>query len=122
MHVIIKKMVQSLYYHLIDAIVYLIAAAIPIYFILKSRKSIDINNNNHLLKLTIVLIGFILIQVLYHIAGIAGFRLLAKGFLEPLSMAALLVFGIIYVISIWKTKRQRQMPLTIIHIVRSGAN
>ena len=100
-------MVQNLYYHLIDAIVYLIAAAIPIYFILKSRKSID-NNNNHLLKLTIVLVGFILIQVLYHIAGIAGFRLLPKGILEPLSMAALLVFGIIYVISIWKTKRQRQ--------------
>jgi cytochrome bd-type quinol oxidase subunit 2 len=101
-------MVQNLYYHFIDAIVYLIATAIPIYFILKSKKSIDSNNNNHLLKLTIVLIGFILIQVLYHIAGIAGFRLLAKGILEPLSMAALLVFGIIYIISIWKTKRQRQ--------------
>jgi lipopolysaccharide export LptBFGC system permease protein LptF len=100
-------MVQNVYYHLIDAIVYLIAAAIPIYFILKSRKSID-NNNNHLLKLTIVLVGFILIEVLYHIAGIAGFRLLAKGLLEPLSMAALLFFGIIYVISIWKTRRQRQ--------------
>ena len=101
-------MVQNLYYHFIDAIVYLIATAIPIYFILKSKKSIDSNNNNHLLKLTIVIIGFILIQVLYHIAGIAGFRLLAKGILEPLSMAALLVFGIIYIISIWKTKRQRQ--------------
>ena len=102
-------MVQNVYYHLIDAIVYLIAAAIPIYFILKSRKSIDSNNNNnHLLKLTIVLVGFILIQVLYHIAGIAGFRLLAKGFLEPLSMVLLLLFGIIYFISIWNTKRQRQ--------------
>ena len=54
-------MVQSLYYHLIDAIVYLIAAAIPIYFILKSRKSIDNNNNNHLFKLTTALVGFILI-------------------------------------------------------------
>ena len=101
-------MVQNLYYHLIDAIVYLIAAAIPIYFILKSKKSIDNNNNNHLLRLTTALVGFIFIQVLYHIAGIAGFRLLAKGFLEPLSMALLLLFGIIYTISIWKTKRQRQ--------------
>jgi cytochrome bd-type quinol oxidase subunit 2 len=101
-------MVQNLYYHLVDAIVYLIAAAIPVYFILKSRKSIDNDNNNHLLKLTTVLVGFILIQVLYHIAGIAGFRLLAKGILGPLSMAVLLVFGIIYVVSIWKTKRQRQ--------------
>jgi cytochrome bd-type quinol oxidase subunit 2 len=101
-------MVQSLYYHLVDAIVYLIAAAIPVYFILKSKKSIDNDNNNHVLKLTTVLVGFILIQVLYHIAGIAGFRLLAKGILEPLSMAVLLVFGIIYVVSIWNTKTQRQ--------------
>jgi lipopolysaccharide export LptBFGC system permease protein LptF len=101
-------MVQNVYYHLVDAIVYLIAAAIPAYFILKSRNSID---NNHLLKLTTVLVGFILIQVFYHIVGIAGFRLLAKGFLEPLSMVALFVFGIIYVISIWKTKRQKQQEL-----------
>ena len=101
-------MVQNLYYHLIDAIVYLIAAAIPMYFILKSRKSIDNNNNNHLLRLTTALVGFIFIQILYHIARIAGFRLLAKGFLEPLSMALLLLFGIIYIISIWKTKTQRQ--------------
>ena len=100
-------MVQNVYYHLIDAIVYLLAAAIPSYFILESRKSID-NNNNHMLKLTIVLVGFILIQVFYHIAGIAGFRLLAKGILEPLSMATLLIFGIIYVVSLWNTNRQRQ--------------
>jgi cytochrome bd-type quinol oxidase subunit 2 len=100
-------MVQNLYYHLIDAIVYLIAAAIPMYFILKSKKSID-SNNNHLLRLTTALVGFIFIQVLYHIAGIAGFRLLAKGFLEPLSMALLLLFSIIYIISLWNTKRQRQ--------------
>jgi hypothetical protein len=101
-------MVQNLYYHLIDAIVYLIAAAIPAYFILKSRKSTD---NNHLLKLTIILVGFILIQVFYHIAGVAGFRLLAKGFLEPLSMALLLFFGVIYIISIWKAKRLPQQEL-----------
>ena len=100
-------MVQNLYYHLIDAIVYFIAAAIPMYFILKSKKSID-SNNNHLLRLTTALVGFIFIQVLYHIAGIAGFRLLAKGFLEPLSMALLLLFSIIYIISLWNTKRQRQ--------------
>ena len=103
-------MLQIQYYHLIDAIVYIIAAAIPVYFIIKSRNSID--NNNHLLRLTIVLVGFISIQVFYHIAGIAGFRLLAKSFLEPLSMGALLFFGIIYTISIWKTKkRQRQQEL-----------
>ena len=107
-------MVQNLYYHLVDAIVYLIAAAIPIFFILKSRKSMDNNNNtNHLLKLTTVLVGFILIQVFYHIAGIAGFRLLAKGFLEPLSMAVLLVFGITYLVSIRKARKKRQQEVKL---------
>jgi lipopolysaccharide export LptBFGC system permease protein LptF len=99
-------MLQNQYYNLIDAIVYLIAAIIPAYFILKSRKSI--NNNNDFRKLTMVLVGFILIQVFYHIAAIIGFRLLAKGVLEPLSMAALLFFGVIYLISTWKIKKQQQ--------------
>ncbi|MGC2427187.1 MAG: hypothetical protein WA421_09140 [Nitrososphaeraceae archaeon] len=97
------------YYNLIDAIVYLIAAIIPAYFILKSRKSINNNDsNNYFRKLTMVLVGFILVQVFYHIAAIIGFRLLAKGFLEPLSMAALLLFGAIYLISTWKIKKRQQ--------------
>ncbi|HZD81731.1 MAG TPA: hypothetical protein VE076_02540 [Nitrososphaeraceae archaeon] len=95
------------YYNLIDAIVYLIAAIIPVYFILKSRKSINNNDNNYFRKLTMVLVGFILIQVFYHIAAIIGFRLLAKGFLEPLSMATLLFFGVMYIISTWKIKKQQ---------------
>jgi len=94
------------YYNIIDAIVYLVAAIIPAYFILKSRNSI--NNNNNLRKLTIILIGFILLQVIYHIVGALGFRLLAKGFLEPLSIAALLLFGVMYLISKLKTKKQQQ--------------
>jgi len=102
------KMLQTQYYYnLIDAIVYLIAAIIPAYFILKSRKSIN-NNDNNFRKLTMVLVGFILVQVFYHIAAIIGFRLLAKGFLEPLSMAALLLFGAIYLISTWKIRKQQQ--------------
>jgi cytochrome bd-type quinol oxidase subunit 2 len=96
------------YYNLIDAIVYLIAAIIPAYFILKSRKSINNNDNNYFRKLTMVLVGFILVQVFYHIAAIIGFRLLAKGFLEPLSMAALFLFGAIYLISTWKIKKRQQ--------------
>jgi len=99
-------MLESQYYNLIDAIVYLVAAIIPAYFILKSRNSI--NNNNHLTKLTIILIGFILMQVFYHIVGTLGFRLLAKGFLEPLSMVTLLLFGVMYLISTFKAKKQQQ--------------
>jgi hypothetical protein len=100
-------MLPSQYYNIIDAIVYLIAAIIPAYFILKSRHRIN-NNDKHLRKLTIILIGFILLQVLYHVIGTFGFRLLAKGFLEPLSMAALLLFGIMYLLSTLKTKKQQQ--------------
>ena len=103
-------MLQNQYYNLIDAIVYLIAAIIPAYFILKSRNSID-NNNNYFRKLTMVLVGFILVQVFYHIAAIIGFRLLAKGFLEPLSMAALLLFGVMYLISTFRAKKQQQEEL-----------
>ena len=103
-------MLQNQYYNLIDAIVYLVAAVIPAYFLLKSRKSIN-NGNDNFRKLTVVLVGFILVQVFYHIAAIIGFRLLAKGFLEPLSMAALLFFGVIYLISTWKIKKQRQQGL-----------
>ena len=99
-------MLETQYYNLIDAIVYLVAAIIPAYFILKSRNSI--NNNNHLTKLTIILIGFILMQVFYHIVGTLGFRLLAKGFLEPLSMVVLLLFGVMYLISTFKAKKQQQ--------------
>jgi hypothetical protein len=97
-------MLETQYYNIIDAIVYLVAAIIPAYFILKSRNSIN-NNNNNLRKITIILIGFILLQVFYHIVGALGFRLLAKGFLEPLSMVALLLFGVMYLISTLKTKK-----------------
>ena len=102
-------MLQNQYYNLIDAIVYLIAAVVPAYFILKSRKSV--NNDNYFRKLTMVLVGFILVQVFYHIAAIIGFRLLAKGFLEPLSMAALLLFGGMYLVITRMMKKQRQQEL-----------
>ena len=58
-----------------------------------------------------VLVGFILVQVFYHIAAIIGFRLLAKGFLEPLSMATLLFFGVMYIISMWKIKKRQRALL-----------
>jgi Ca2+/Na+ antiporter len=102
-------MLQTQYYNLIDAIVYFIAAIIPAYFILKSRKSINNNdNNNYFRKLTMVLVGFILIQVFYHIAALFGFWLLANLFLEQLSLAKLLLFGEIYIICMCKIKKRQQ--------------
>lgn len=105
-------MLETQFYNIIDASVYLVAAIIPAYFFLKSRNSINNNqnnnNNNHLKILTIILIGFILMQVFYHIVGSLGFRLLAKGFLEPLSMAALLLFGVMYLIATVRTNNKKQ--------------
>ena len=107
-------MLETHFYNIIDASVYLVAAIIPAYFLLKSRNSINNNhhnnnnNNNHLKILTIILIGFILMQVFYHIVGSLGFRLLAKGFLEPLSMAALLLFGVMYLIATVRTNNKKQ--------------
>lgn len=105
-------MLETQFYNIIDASVYLVAAIIPAYFLLKSRNSINNNhnnnNNNHLKILTIILIGFILMQVFYHIVGSIGFRLLAKGFLEPLSMAALVLFGVMYLIATVRTKNKKQ--------------
>jgi Ca2+/Na+ antiporter len=105
-------MLEIQFYNLIDAIVYLVAAIIPAYFILKSRNSIN-NNDNRLRILTIILISFILMQVFYHIVGSLGFRLLAKGFLEPLSMAALLLFAVMFLISTFKAKKQQQQEFKI---------
>jgi Ca2+/Na+ antiporter len=105
-------MLETQFYNIIDASVYLVAAIIPAYFFLKSRNSINNvhnnNNNNHLKILTIILMGFILMQVFYHIVGSLGFRILAKGFLEPLSMAVLLMFGIMYLIATVRTKNKKQ--------------
>jgi Ca2+/Na+ antiporter len=98
-------MLETQFYNIIDASVYIVAAIIPAYFILKSRNS---SNNNNLRILTIILIGFILMQIFYHIVGSLGFRLLAKGFLEPLSMATLLLFGVMYLITTLKTKNKQQ--------------
>ncbi|MFZ0327610.1 MAG: hypothetical protein WBP64_06795 [Nitrososphaeraceae archaeon] len=95
-----------------QAIVYFIAAAIPIYFIyiLKERKIDDTNNNKskykHFRLLSIVLAGFVLLQGFYHLIGALGFMLLAKGVLEPLSFGILLFFGGIYFTSRSKTKKE----------------
>jgi Ca2+/Na+ antiporter len=97
-------MLETPYYNLIKATVYIVAAIVPFYFLLKSR---NISNNTYLRKITVILIVFILVQIFYQIVGALGFKLLAKGFLEPLSMAALLLFGIMYLISTLKTKQQQ---------------
>ena len=97
-------MIQPQYfYNLIQSIAYFIAAIVPIYFILKSRKNKD--NRKSFENISILLIGFILIQGVYHILGMFGLKLLSKGFLEPLSIIILLLFGLTYFLY---TKKERK--------------
>jgi Ca2+/Na+ antiporter len=91
------------YYNLIQSIAYFIAAIVPIYFIVKSRKNKD--DRKSFEKISILLVGFILIQGVYHVLGMFGLKLLSKGFLEPLSIIILLLFAIIYLLY---TKKQRK--------------
>jgi hypothetical protein len=55
------------------------------------------NNNGYFRNISIILASFIRIKTNYSIAAI-GFRLLAKGMLEPLSFVILLFFVVIYLI------------------------
>ena len=74
--------------HLVNGIVILLAAAIPIY--------LTINLNSNLRKLTAILSIFILIHAVYCWLDYFGFDFLSDGVFEPLSAAALLFFGISY--------------------------
>jgi preprotein translocase subunit YajC len=91
------------FYNLIQSIAYFIAAIVPIYFIVKSRKNKD--GRKSFENISILLIGFILIQGVYHILGMFGLKLLSKGFLEPLSIIILLLFGLTYFLY---TKKERK--------------
>ena len=99
------------YYNLIQAVVYFIAATVPVYFILKLKNTNNDNDNGkrHLRNMTILLVSFILIQGVYHFAGTIGFRLFAKGLLEPLSIMVLLSFGILYLIGVLKERRLHEL-------------
>jgi hypothetical protein len=80
-----------------QSIVYFIAA-IPIYltFIAKTKMG---NDDKHFKRLTIVFASFILMQGFYDTASFFGYKLLAKGVLEPLSFGILIFFGSIYLIN-----------------------
>jgi hypothetical protein len=89
------------YYNLIQSVAYFIAAIVPVYFVLKSRKNND--DRKSFENISILFVVFILIQGVYHLFGVFGFKLLAKGILEPLSIIVLLLFGLTY---FWYTKKK----------------
>jgi hypothetical protein len=90
-------------YHFIDAIFYFAAFVVPTYFILKSRNQKI--GNDLLVKLMILLASFMLIQFIYHVAGMLDLKILSKGILEPLSAIAMTIFAIFYFFSIKKISR-----------------
>lgn len=96
------------YYNLIDALAYFIAAGVPIYFILKLRNT-KYSSRKHLTDIIVLLLSFILIQGIYHVAGLVGLRLLAKGILEPLSIVALLSFAGIYLFYVSRKRRMTEL-------------
>ena len=94
-----------------QSIVYFIAAAIPIYLTFLVKKKIG-NDDNHFKRLTIVLASFVLMQGFYHLAGSFGYKLLAKGILEPLSFGTLIFFGVFYIIGKTRAKNEEQVRVT----------
>ncbi|MGN6632528.1 MAG: hypothetical protein ACTHKP_09875 [Nitrososphaeraceae archaeon] len=84
---------------ILQAIVYFVAAAVPIYLFFILKRHDNSYNNHHFRNLLIVLAGFVLVQGIYHFVGAVGFNMLAKGILEPISFVILLLFGIIYFVT-----------------------
>ncbi|MFZ0510167.1 MAG: hypothetical protein WAM14_01060 [Candidatus Nitrosopolaris sp.] len=74
--------------HLVNGVVALLAAAIPIYLTIRLK--------NNLRKLTAILSIFILIHAVYCWLDFFGFDFLSDGVFEPLSAAVLMFFGISY--------------------------
>jgi hypothetical protein len=72
----------------ISAIIILASSAVPIYLTIKLK--------DNLKKLTLILTIFILIHAVYHVFGFLGYSLLAEGVFQPLSVAVLIFFGIVY--------------------------
>ena len=93
-------------YHLIDAIFYFVAFVVPIYFIVKSRN--EKFGSDLLVKLMILIASFMLIQFIYHVAGMYDLKILSKGILEPLSAVAMTIFAIYYFFSIKKISSEEK--------------
>jgi preprotein translocase subunit YajC len=84
---------------IVQAIVYFVAAIVPIYLYFILNRQDNSHNNKHFQNLLIVLAGFVIVQGIYHFVGGVGFNQLAKGILEPISFVILLIFSIIYFVT-----------------------
>jgi hypothetical protein len=82
--------------HLINGVVALLAAAIPIY--------LTVRLNNNLRQLTSILSIFLLVHAVHSWLDFFGFDFLSDGVFEPLSAAVLMLFGIFYY---WIAKQKK---------------
>ena len=76
------------------------------YFVVKSKN--EMIGSDLLVKLMILLASFMLIQFIYHVAGMFDLKILSKGILEPLSAVAMTIFAIYYFFSIKKISREEK--------------
>ena len=91
--------------YLVNGVVALLAAAIPIYLTVKL--------NNNLRQLTAILSIFILVHAVYSWLGFFGFDFLSDGVFQPLSAAVLMLFGIFYYWIAKQTKVSIKMMVII---------
>ena len=82
--------------HLVSTITVFCAAVIPLYLSLKLTNKLRI--------LTILLSIFIIIHGVYHLAYYYGLELLAEGLFRTISIAVLIIFGIVFFQSIKQRK------------------
>ena len=94
----------------IQAIVYFVAAVVPIYLTVVMKKYR--NRTKNFRNLLIVLAVFVIMQGIYHTVGALGFSLLAKGILEPLSFGILSLFAFFYLNSKRRTKNEEKVKVT----------
>lgn len=81
-------MTDFLEINILNSVAVLIASAIPIYL------SFHVKGN--LRKLTILLSIFVLIHASYHISEIIGYDDVADEIIQPISILALIIFGLLY--------------------------
>jgi hypothetical protein len=74
--------------HFLSAIFIFFSATIPVYLSAKVRKELK--------GLTVALTIFIIIHGIYHILAYFGYDFLSESVFEPLSVIALIVFGLMY--------------------------
>jgi hypothetical protein len=73
--------------YLVDAMLIFVAAVIPLYLTFRLE--------GYLRLLAITLSGFAIVHALYHSFAVIGFEDIAKNIIEPLSVVALIIFGLL---------------------------